>query len=190
MVRFWSNGGWTLDRTIFIWKKQIIPANCPIFPSIGDWSSCWLGMLKSRGAEPFQRAHPMGYKNVRRWSYSELASTYQLLFLAIKPNAANRSAGESLNLPWWVYISRHHDLPTFFLAIKPNVANRSVGENLHWLGGFIFHGADETDSDEADSDVSFSFVSKGVAKALCALGPTVETVWNTRNINVSTWLMV
>jgi len=140
-----------------------------------------LGMLKSRGAEPFQRAHPMGYKNVRRWSYSGLASTYQLFFLAIKPNAANRSAGESLNLPWWVYISRHHDLPTFFLAIKPNVANRSVGENLHWLGGFIFH-----DSDEADSDVSFSFVSKGVAKALCALGPTVETVWNTRNINVST----
>jgi len=74
----------------------------------------------------------------------------------------------------------------FFLAIKPNAANRSVGENLHWLGGFIFHGADETDSDEADSDVSFSFVSKGVAKALRALGPTVETVWNTRNINVST----
>ena len=126
-------------------------------------------MLKSRGAEPFQRAHPMGYKNVRRWSYSGLASTYQLFFLAIKPNAANRSAGESLNLPWWVYISWRHDLPTFFLAIKPNAANRSVGENLHWLGGFIFHGADETDSNETDSNeansnVSFSFVPKGVAR--------------------------
>lgn len=99
-----------LDCLIFI------SANCPIFPSIGDQSSCQLGMLKSHGAELFQRAHPMGYKNVRRWSYSGTSRHLPTFFLAIKPNMANRFAEESVNLPWWVYISWHHDLPTFFLG--------------------------------------------------------------------------
>src|SRR5260221_13297744 len=89
-----------------------------------DWGSI-LGMLKSRGAEPFQRAHPMGLKIVRRWSYSGTSRHLPTFFFATKPNTTNRSAGVSFNLPWWVYISRRHDLPTFFFfAVKPNAARK------------------------------------------------------------------
>jgi hypothetical protein len=82
----------------------IVPANCPIFPSI------------EYGAEPFQRACQMGYKNVRR-RYSGTNGYLLTFFLAIKSKAANRSVTETMliSLGWFTF-QGCHDLLILFLC--------------------------------------------------------------------------